>query len=193
MVWRQLSANGRIPAQVKLPMFKRPLLAGLLLLLIPPALSAQNQPCTIRQHDNPICDRAAFQKTFDAARSVTINSDKLDPYASHQLREQLLSMHKQVVPVGSHSQLGFELTQPSTDGILIGPAGVVIARLQVFGPGGQPPAAVGRNLHGPARCPLAIRRALPAAPVPRPLRPLQMNLLAVACILSVGKSDDRKP
>jgi hypothetical protein len=121
-------------------MLKRAILTSLLILSAAPTFAqTQTQPCTVTQHDDPICDQVAFQKTFSAARSVTFNQDKLDRYAAKQLQETLTSLGKQVVPVGDRSQLGFELTQPSTDGIFVGPSGIVLARLQVFGPGPRRP------------------------------------------------------
>ena len=120
-------------------MFKRALITALLLLPVGPTIFAQNQPCKTPKNDDPVCDQAAFHKTLAATRSVTINQDKLDPYAAKQLQEMLTSLGKQVVPFGVRSQLGFELTQPSTDGVFFGPSGIVLARLQVFGPGPNRP------------------------------------------------------
>jgi hypothetical protein len=111
---------------------------ALLAASIPLCASAQITPCTFRQ-DEPICNKAAFKQTLAAARTVSFDEANLNPYFAKQLTELLTSYGKQIVPFADHPDLTFAFIFPSTEGVFVGPSGVVIARLRVYGPGASTP------------------------------------------------------
>ncbi len=107
--------------------------------ILPPSrLGAQLTPCTFTR-GLPNCDASAFQKTLSAARVVSYNKSSLDGVASKQMFSLLTALGKQVLPSSRHPDLVFELTQPDTSGVFVGPSGVELARLRVYGPGGRGP------------------------------------------------------
>ncbi len=101
-------------------------------------LAAQLVPCTFTR-GLPTCDASAFQKTFSVAHVVSYNRASLDAVASRQMFKLLTELGKQVLPASQHPDLIFELTQPDTSGVFVGPSGVELARLRVYGPGSRGP------------------------------------------------------
>lgn len=106
--------------------------------LVPFSATAQAKPCVIGNTDpvnnTTVCDLPAFKTAFANTPYVSYNSDKLDPVASKQLRDMLTSLGKQIVSTSGHPSLFFSLTQPDLNGVFVGPAGVVLARLRVYSP-----------------------------------------------------------
>ena len=115
-----------------------PLAATLLAAAISVVGYAQITPCTFRQQE-PICDKSAFAKAFAAAKTVSFNEADLNPYFAKQLAELLTSRGKQIIPFADHPDLTFALTFPSTEGVFVGPSGVVLARLRIYGPSASTP------------------------------------------------------
>jgi hypothetical protein len=123
----------------KVPILRALSLTLLLASLFVPALAnAQNHPCTFRQ-DEPICDKPSFTKTFAAARTISFNESDLNPYFAKQLAELLTSYGKQIISFADHPDLTFSIIFPSTEGVFVGPSGVTLARLRVYGPGASTP------------------------------------------------------
>ena len=98
--------------------------------------AAQVTPCTFDRGE-PTCNQAGFQKTFAVAATVRYNQATLDPYAARQLAAMLSRLGKEVVSPGEHAGLVFELSQPNTDGIFVGPSGIILARLRVYAGNGR--------------------------------------------------------
>jgi hypothetical protein len=121
---------------------KRSFIVHLVTALLAAAISigafAQIHPCTFRQ-DEPTCNQAAFKQTFAAARTVSFNESDLNPYYAKQLAALLTSYGKQIVPFADHPDLTFSLIFPSTEGVFVGPSGVTLARLRIYGPGASTP------------------------------------------------------
>ncbi len=101
---------------------------------LPSRLIAQAAPCTFTR-GIPNCNQSAFQRTWAAAHVVSYNKSSLDAVASKELFTLLTALGKQVLPASPHSDLVFELTEPDTSGVFVGPSGVERARLRVYGPG----------------------------------------------------------
>jgi len=114
------------------------LATALLAAAISVCASAQITPCTFANGE-PTCNSAAFKQSLAAARTVSFNESDLNPYFAKQLAELLTSLGKQIIPFADHPDLTFALTFPSTEGVFVGPAGVVLARLRVYGPGARTP------------------------------------------------------
>jgi hypothetical protein len=114
----------------------RKLMLVLALSLFPMVAAAQAKPCVIGNSDpvnnTTVCDLPAFKLAFANAKYVSYNRSKLDDLSAKQLRDMLTSFGKQIVSDSDHPGLFFELTQPDLNGIFVGPAGVVLARLRVY-------------------------------------------------------------
>lgn len=114
----------------------RKLCLVLALSLVPLAAVAQAKPCVMGNSDpvnnTTVCNFPAFKQAFANAKYVSYNRDKLDELTTKQLREMLTSFGKQIASGSDHPGLFFELTQPDLNGIFVGPAGVVLARLRVY-------------------------------------------------------------
>ena len=101
-------------------------------------LAAQRPACTVEK-GFATCDQARFAKALTSARTATYNRATLDAVNAKQLSAMLVSLGKQVVASGQPADLIFDLSQPDSSGVFVGPSGVDRARLRVYGPGPRGP------------------------------------------------------
>ena len=66
---------------------------------------------------------------------MSYNKAALDAIASKQMFNLLTQLGKKVLPASQRPDLLFELSQPDSSGVFVGPSGVDLARLRVYGAG----------------------------------------------------------
>ena len=91
--------------------------------------------CTL-QKQVYTCDRAAFREAL--AKAATAQVDPIaagrDRMAAAKLRELIATLGKAAPPEGRPADLSFSLIPVDSAGVLVGPAGVELAVLRVYGP-----------------------------------------------------------
>ena len=93
---------------------------------------AQAGGCTLSKQVYT-CDRAEFQKALHGASTARIEAGARDRMAAGKLRDLVVSLGKVVPAEEQSADLTFALTAVNTEGVLVGPAGVDLAVLRVYG------------------------------------------------------------
>ena len=102
-----------------------------------PALHAQGhvQGCVLDFQDHYTCDRAGFQRTLNAARTVRIDTDRLDLFAARRTNDLVQSLGKVVAAPGQRPDLIFDLSPVDRSGqVDLSPANVALATLSIYDP-----------------------------------------------------------
>ena len=88
-----------------------------------------------KQSEHYQCNRAAFQHVLNSAHTVRIDTDRLDLFASGQVKSLVESLGKTVAASDQHADLVFDLAPVDRSGrLVIGPGDVSLATLSVSVP-----------------------------------------------------------
>ena len=128
---------------------------------LPALVAAQVQPCTFRQ-DEPICNKAAFKRRSPRPKRSASTKPISTPTSPNNSQIFLTSYGKQIVPFADHPDLTFAFIFPSTEGVFVGPSGVVLARLRVYGPGASTPLLWDESYMDQPDVPALGGRSIPA-------------------------------
>lgn len=110
------------------------LLAALVLEACGGRLSAQVAGCTLSKQVYT-CDRAQFRKTLLNAKTAQADPHTTDRMVAAKLRDLVGSLGKAAPAPEQAADLTFSLIPVDTAGVMVGPAGVDLAVLRVYGPG----------------------------------------------------------
>jgi hypothetical protein len=116
------------------------LAAGVLVLGFALGAGAQqpqtHEPCVLHKKMYT-CNLAEFQRVFRGAQRVALETDPGDVAEQRSLKALAQRLGKQVVPWDDADVLMVMKAVPVDNGVLMSPAGVDLARLQVFAPGAK--------------------------------------------------------
>jgi hypothetical protein len=90
--------------------------------------------CTLDKHVYH-CDRAAFRKAWQGATTVAVESVPVNRMVLGQLTETVRKTGKNVAAEGAPAEVTLSLLRRDLTGVTIGPSGVELATLRVYGPG----------------------------------------------------------
>ncbi len=107
------------------------------------AVHAQNaEGCTL-QKQVYTCDRAGFRQALAKAATAEVDPAAKDRMVAAKLRDLVTTLGKAAPGPGQPADLTFSLLPVESTGVMVGPAGVELAVLRVFGPAARTGSASG--------------------------------------------------